>query len=751
MDRNADREPPTAPVDERLLDERLLDSKLTPPVLRPGLVSRVALIETARSSDCRVVGVTAPAGYGKSTLLTQWAGCEDRRVAWVSLDRFDDDPAALLALLATAYARILPDGSELLAAVGFGVSVLGRAAPRLASALTASPVPFVMMLDDLHELQSAVCHDVLSIVISGVPRGSQLIAASRFEQPHIPRLRASGDALDFGMGDLALDPAGAEQIFAGAHVALTSEQASEVTERTEGWPVGLYLAALVASDNPGMAAAISGDDRYVSDYLYRESLSQLSESDQRFLRRTAVLDQLCAPLCETVLGEPGAQRQLRRFEASNSFLIPLDRRREWYRYHGLFREFLLGELRTVEPDVIAELHLRAADWYESNGSLVPALEHLSSTTERARRAQLLAQLLLPTYQSGQIATVERWLSMLGDSAIEAYPPLAVLAGWLSLLTGQTAAAERWAAMLETLSFDLTPLDGSASFDSSRAMFRAAFCSAGPEHMMSDASFAVAQEPPESPWLNTAVYLLAEAHLLTGDVDQAAALFDQASTLATAMSNADIVVLSGAEIAILEMDRGRWTAAAERTNLALTTIEEHRMDDSALSVLAFAAGARLALHHGDLKQVTARLTQAMRARPSSNAAMPYLGVRSRVQLARVHWAIADHTAAHHLLREIDDILQRRPALGALVDTVSDFRRIATYRPQSGATEVSPLTPAELRLLPYLQTHFTTREIAERLFVSRSTVNTQVSSIYRKLGVSSRTAAVQRATTIGLLGG
>ena len=751
MDRNADREPPTALVDERLLDERLLDSKLTPPVLRPGLVSRVALIETARSSDCRVVGVTAPAGYGKSTLLAQWAGCEDRRVAWVSLDRFDDDPAALLALLATAYARILPDGSGLLAAVGFGVSVLGRAAPRLASAFTASPVPFVMMLDDLHELQSAACHDVLSIVISGVPRGSQLIAASRFEQPHIPRLRASGDALDFGMSDLALDSAGAEQIFAGAQVALTSEQASAVTERTEGWPVGLYLAALVASDDSGMAATISGDDRYVSDYLYRESLSQLPESDQRFLRRTAVLDQLCAPLCESVLGESGAQRQLRRLEASNSFLIPLDRRREWYRYHGLFREFLLGELRTVEPDVIAELHLRAADWYESNGSLVPALEHLSSTTERARRAQLVAQLLLPTYQSGQIATVERWLSMLGDSAIEAYPPLAVLAGWISLLTGQTAAAERWAAMLDTLSFDLTPLDGSASFDSSRAMFRAAFCSAGPEHMMSDASFAVAQEPPESPWLNTAVYLLAEAHLLTGDVDQAAALFDRASTLASAMSNADIVVLSGAEIAILEMDRGRWTEAAERTNLALTTIEEHRMDDNALSVLAFAAGARLALHHGDLKQVTARLTQAMRARPSCNSAMPYLGVRSRVQLAKVHWAIADHTAAHHLLREIDDILQRRPALGALVDTVSDFRRIATSRPQAGATEVSPLTPAELRLLPYLQTHFTTREIAERLFVSRSTVNTQISSIYRKLGVSSRAAAVQQATTIGLLGG
>ena len=143
-------------------------------------------------------------------------------------------------------------------------------------------------------------------------------------------------------------------------------------------------------------------------------------------------------------------------EASNSFLIPLDRRREWYRYHGLFREFLLGELRRAEPEVIAELHLRAADWYESNGSLVLAVEHLLNTTERGRCAQMVAQLLLPTYTAGQISTVERWLSMLGDSAIEAYPPLAVLAGWTSLLTGQTAAAERWAAMLETASFELVP-------------------------------------------------------------------------------------------------------------------------------------------------------------------------------------------------------------------------------------------------------------------------------------------------------
>ena len=607
------------------------------------------------------------------------------------------------------------------------------------------------MLDDLHELQSPACHDVLEVVISGIPRDSQVVAASRSEQPHLPRLRASGDALEFLASDLALDAAGAEQIFSQAHVSLTGELAAAVTERTEGWPVGLYLAALIARDSTGEAVTISGDDRYVADYLYRESLMRLPESTQRFLRRTAVLDQLCAPLCDAVLGESGAQEQLRSLEASSLFLIPLDRRREWYRYHALFREFLLGELRRVEPDIITKLHLRAADWYESNGSPAMALEHLLNTTERDRCVQLVTALVLPTYQAGQMSTVQRWLAALGDAAIEGYPPLAVLAGWIAALTGQTAEAQRWAAILDAASFDLVPLDGTASFDSARAMLRTIMCPAGPEQAMTDANLAVAQEPPWSLWRDQALCLCAEAHLLTGDVDRAAALFAEASTLAAKNSNADALVLSESELALLAMDRGRWAEAAEHLELALAAIDEHRMHDYATCVLAFAGAARLAVHRGDRNEADRQLTQAMRARPSCTFVLPYLAVRLRLQLAKVSWALGDQTTARHLLREIDDILLHRPALGALVDEVSEFRRILTSSAQVGATGASPLTPAELRLLPYLQTHLTIREIAERLFVSRNTVNSEVSSIYRKLGVSSRNDAVQQATTIGLLGG
>jgi LuxR family maltose regulon positive regulatory protein len=346
--------------------------------------------------------------------------------------------------------------------------------------------------------------------------------------------------------------------------------------------------------------------------------------------------------------------------------------------------------------------------------------------------------------------VQRWLSALGDAAIEGYPPLAVLAGWIAALTGQTAEAQRLAALLDDASFDLVPLDGSASFDSGRAMLRSMMCPAGPEQAMTDASLAVAQEPAWSEWRDQALCLYAEAHLLTRDVDRAAALFAEAAALAIKNSNTDVVVLSESELALLAMDRGAWADAAGHLELAIAAIEEHRTHDYALSVLAFAGAARLAVHHGDLSGADRRLTHAMRARPSCTFVVPYVAVRVRLQLARVFFAIGDHTTARHLVREIDDVLLHRPALGALVDQVAQFRQILTSSTQVGAAGSGPLTPAELRLLPYLQTHLTIREIAERLFVSRNTVNSEVSSIYRKLGVSSRNGAVEQATAVGLLG-
>jgi LuxR family maltose regulon positive regulatory protein len=736
------------------LDHQLLDAKISAPQPRGGTVSRADLIEAARASGRRLVSVTAPAGYGKTSLLAEWAATDPRRVAWTSLDRLDDDPAALLMLLATAFVVATGQDAGLVADMaGLGSAVLARGAPRMASALRTSPEPFLIVLDDLHEVRAPICHDVLSVVIAGVPDGSQLAFASRVEEPFVPRLRATGEAVEITARDLALDELGAQRIFAASHVAASPEQVAVVTRRTEGWPVGIYLASLVARDGGAGDAMVTGDDRYVADYLQREALMQMPEDLRRFLRRTSVLDHLTAPLCDAVVAEPGgrgAQEMLRDLEASSMFVVPLDRRREWFRYHALFREFLLGELALAEPDLAMKLHLRAADWYESHGSPVRALEHLLNTTERERCVHLVTQLGMATYQAGQMSTMLRWLRSLGESAITNYPPLAILAGYIAALSGQAVEAERWAAAIETLHWDLVPLDGTASFVSARAVFRGLMCASGPARMMADTDAGVRAEPAWSPWRDNALVLHGEACLLVGDVEAATRFFSEGIETAVGNGNVDTVLLAESELAVLDMHHGHWSQAGERLQRALTIVDEHRMHDNALSVLAFAAAARLHLHLGQGVEAARQLTKAMRARPICTYAMPYLAVRTRVHLA---WACAgggDHGAARHLLREIDDVLLHRPDLGTLLAEVATLRAALASNEHVAETGASPLTPAELRLLPYLQTHLTIREIGDRLFISRNTASSEIGSIYRKLGASSRSGAVERAVAMGLLG-
>jgi LuxR family maltose regulon positive regulatory protein len=732
------------------LDLLLLDTKLAIPAPRDGFVSRSSLIAQARQSGRPVVAISAPSGYGKSSLLAQWAAVEDRPVAWVSLDRFDDDAATLLTLLASSFARATGADPSIAADMrGHGPSVLGRSAPRLAATFRTSPQPFVVMLDDLHELTSPACHDALTLVIAGLPPGSQLVAASRIEQPHIPRLRTAGATLEFGVDDLALDARGAQRVFAAADIVLSAEHADTVTARTEGWPVGVYLAAKIARDSSDPGALVSGDDRYVADYLYAESLSGLPDDVQRFLRRTAVLERFTAELCDALLDDGGSQTRLRELEALNVFLVPLDRHREWYRYHPLFREFLLGELRRVEPGLAPELHGRAADWYESNGSAAMAIEHLLETPDRDRCVRLVAEVALATYQAGQLETVQRWMAALGDRAVAAYPPLAVLAGWNAVISGHPVAADRWADAIETVSFEGLPADGSASFASGRAMLRAMMCAHGPDQAVADAAFGLTAEPDWSVWRDQAICLAGEAQLLVGDVARAESLFTEASDLAVANGNHDVQVLADAELGMIAMDQGRWVEAAGRIARAVASVDEHRLHDYATAVPALVGAARLSLHRG--APTTERdLTRAMRARQFSTYAAPALAVRARLSLAKAYFASGDDTTARHLLREIADIALRRPALGTLDGEVAAFRSVVDSV-VPGTPGSPPLTPAELRLLPYLQTHLTMPEIGARLFVSRNTVSTEVGSIYRKLGVSSRNDAVDRATAIGLIGG
>ena len=735
------------------LDDLLLDAKLAVPTVGHPVVSRAALIDAARATGRRVVDVTAPAGYGKSTLLAQWAASEDRAVAWVSLDRLDDDPLHLLVALASAFARVHGGDARLVGdMVGTQASLLGRAAPRLAAALRTSPVPFVLVLDDLHEVRAPACHDVLGVVIAGIPPGSQLVTAGRTAQPHLPRLRAAGETVEVTAEDLALDVSGTQQVFAASEVPISHATAVAVTERTEGWPVGIFLASLIARDGVGEAAALTGEDPYVSDYLQRETFGTLPEPVRRFLRRTAVLEDLSAPLCDAMLGVTSSRQLLRDLEESHVFLVPLDRHRGWFRYHGLFREFLLGELLATEPELADPLRTRAAAWFEAHDSPARAVELLLATSDREHCVHLVTRIVLTLFQTGRLATIDRWLRALGDDAVAGHPPLAVLAGYAAVYGGRPVDVERWGAVVDAVTSHDDTDDGAPAFAVARAMFHGLRCPDGPERMVQDADLAVAAEPAWSPWRPAAFALSGEARLLVGEHQRAAQDLEQAAEAAAALDDSDTLVLALAHLAHLDMDHGRWRQADGRVQRALAVAEEHRIVDYPTCALAFAAGARVHLHRGDTDEATRLLTRGMRARTSCTYAYPTLAVRVRLHLARTSWATGDVATVRHLQREVDDVLRHRPALGALADEAAVLRTLLDPVRQAPAPGVAggPLTPAELRLLPYLQTHLTIREIGERLFVSRNTASSEIGSIYRKLGVSSRSEAVRRAAAVGLLG-
>lgn len=730
----------------------LLSSKIQAPPVRHGAVSRSALIDRARRSGARVVSVTAPAGYGKSTLLAEWAAIDPRNVAWVSLDRSDDDPAGLLTVIAAASVGLTPAAEGVVADMrGVGAVALGRSAPLLAGALAAAPEDFVLFIDDLHWADSTDCQDALEILLARVPRGSQVVVASRREPPLVARLRAGGDAWEIAIGDLSIDTEGARVIFDEAGVDdIEDDDLRSIVDRCEGWPTGLFLSALVARSG-GEAASVTGDDRYLADYLYRECLVRLPDDMQSFLRRAAVLEQLSAASCNAVLGIEDARSRLHAIEAANLFLVPMDRRRGWFRFHALFREFLLIELERAEgAAAVAELHRRAAEWHEDHGAAAQAVEHLLQAGDMKRAAHRVAELGLPLYQRGQVSTVRRWLRELGDSRVREYPPLVISMTWTAIHLAEVAAAERWSRVLDSIDIaTISPADR-LEFESARAMVRAALAEHGVDRVLVDAAFALEHEPATSPWRDQALHLWGSACLLVGDKSGAKAAFEEAIDVAAIMGNPDTVVLSEPELALLAMEAGKWGRARKHADRAVAVVDANHMDGYPTTALALAVAARIAVHDGDQEKADRLLARAMRARVGCTYLLPYLSMRVRLQLAKTYVAVGDRSAAWHLLREVEDLLRKRPGVGAVAIEAEELRQGLVAEPAPGKGSV-PLTPAEMRLLPYLQTHLTISEIGERLFISRNTVSSEVGSIYRKLAVTTRGAAVERASALGLLGG
>jgi len=399
--------------------------------------------------------VVAPSGYGKTTVLSQWAERNGQSFAWVSVDERDNDPKVLLTYVAQALDAVEPIGDRVFDALASpGSSVPGSVVPRLGSAFSSMTSPVALVLDDVHVLRNSECQSALSVLADHVPRGSQLAVAGRAQPPlRVARLRAEGRILEIGQGDLSLDRGEASMLLSNADIAVGEDDVAELYRRTEGWPAGLYLAALYLREGGPVAGAgvsFGGDDRLVSEYMKSEFMARISRRRRAFLTRTAVLERMCGSLCDAVLEGSGSAGILADLERSNLLLVPLDRRGQWYRYHHLFRDMLLGELHRLEPGLIPVLHRRAAQWHERNGEPGEAVEYWMKAGEADSAARLAGTLAFPAYQQGRVATAERWLGWLEDhGAMANQPATAVMAAMLSAMTGKPGEADRRAGSSRT--------------------------------------------------------------------------------------------------------------------------------------------------------------------------------------------------------------------------------------------------------------------------------------------------------------
>lgn len=730
----------------------VVEAKLSLPFLRPGIVERRALVDRLRaSSDIPVVSIVAPAGYGKTTLLAQWVAQDDRAAAWLSLDERDDDPSVLLAHLMVAIDRVAALDPDVLRAVATP-GPLG-AAPRLGAAIRALERPILLALDDIHRVRSTEALDAITLIIDHLPSGSQMALAGRsLEGLPTARLRARGQLEEIDAADLGLTGDEAVSLFREAGVRLSESDVRAIADRAEGWAAALYLATLSARDGrPDTdVEPLTGDGALIADYIRSEVLGALPASDLRFMTRTSVLERMSGPLCDAVTGRRDSAETLERLERASLLLIPLDHRREWYRYHHLLRDLLERELERREPRRRSELLRRAAGWHRRNGMPDSAVEYLLAADDGEQAADLIASLVLPMFRSGRAATLARWFDWFEQRGLmEDHPSLAVLWAWLLTLTGDAAGADRWLSAAERGSEAAPPGDDGRRSRPLAVLLDSIRCRDGVGRMRADAEVALGGIAPDDPWYPTALVALATATWLLGE-PAAEALLVEAAEAAVERRVAPAGSVALGYLAVAAIARGEWREAEALVERARALIREAEVEWYTSSILVYALGARIAAHFGEAERARADIVRAQRLRPTVGRAMPWLAVEARLQLVHASVGLLDAAGAKVLLRETREIRRHVADLGILDPQVEALDDLVATAPHL-AMGAFALTTAELRVLPYLQTHLSFREIGLRLFVTQNTAKTHAMSIYRKLGASSRSEAVARAHDLGLLDG
>ena len=700
-----------------------------PAVRRPGapvrgLVTRGRLVRRlTEARELPLIVLAAPAGYGKTTTLLEWAQHDPRPFVWLALEHAHDDPERMNAALAVVTAAVCrrSDAS-------------------------------VVVVDDAHVLRSPAAIEAFTAFTEHPPRDAQVVVASRGEPPlPIGRLRAHRQMLELGARDFVMTRSEAAELLALAGVVLDDPQVDALVARTEGWPVGLYLAALSLREQsmPAVAAAgFGGDDRIVCDYVADAVLADLDEGDVDFLLRTAVLERLSGDLCDAVLAARGTAARLRRLARANVLLVPLDRTDDWYRYHAMLAQALRAELRRREPELARELHRRASGWHARHGEVESAIRHAVEAADTQLAGDLLWANALRYVAEGRTAEVGRWLRAFTHEQTARTPHLALVAAIGHLAAGRRDLAEHWTERaVAAISADPSP--ATPSLEAGVAVLRAAIARDGVERMRDDATRARALEPEDSPWRSLACHLEGTARHLLGEREPAGSLLREGSRRGLIAAPA-VNAMCLAQLALLAREAGERHDGFELAGRARALVERMRLSGEP-TALVLAVSALAKAERRQLDAARADAVAASRLLEQSIEVAPWYEAEVCLVLARAMVALGDIAGARTLLDNAGAALRAAPDAAVLVRWLGEAREeIDAYASRTGASPAS-LTTAELRVLPLLPTHLSFREMGSRLDISPNTVKSQAQAVYRKLDASSRSEAVARAQELGLLNG
>ena len=729
------------------------------------MTERPRLLEACSSAiDKRLTVVDAPAGYGKTTLLADWyrhrREAEAEIVAWLTLEPAENDPALFWRYLVAALRWAgFTGGAHAESILHVPGADLEAAVRSLLNDLADFDRRIVLILDDYHLVREPVCHELITYLLEHAPAGVRLVLATRSDPPlPLASLRAAGQLAEIRARDLRLTPEEtATFVRVGEGLAIDDDELALLTARTEGWVAALHLAALWLRGESDQRAALlqfAGDNRHLVDYLGEQVLAGLEPEVEQFLLQTSILTRLSVSLCDAVTDQTRSAELLAEIERANLFLVPLDGRRRWYRYHHLFSGLLEAELESREPELVPLLHERAHAWHRDHGTVTEAVHHAIAARDYVAAAESITASWITLIRSGRSATVQRWLRRFPDEALADAPQLGYVGAFVAGLgSGTEAEVDHWLRIAEQVAAKAKHPsgrmpDGTTSYDVNVNVIRAAFVYRDVGAAVAIAQRVAAAESRGGQWRVPAFATLAFLRYLSSQADAARAAASQALSDRDAPQRPHGVIHALTTLSLLEVDDGDPEKACRTARRALDVAASVGLAKSVTAGFAHAGLGRGLVALGRPAEGVRELELATGALEGRAPIAAH--IYALLALAEAERTAGDLVAAHRSADAAELLIDSFDDAGILPAMLAELRdRSQLTRKRRPAMPGAELSESELAVLRLLAGPLSRREIAAELHISANTVKTHVSSIYRKLDVSSRANAVVRAGELNLI--